>query len=171
LEKKIQQNEKAVAAIPAGVGKPPVVGAREQAMAASAVASSASLSLEESGIQGSQALEDPNKGRFGEKTEANGRKIGATVKPFPGSSEFFLIHAEVTSTDSRRPLLDHTPVTFHLHPTFSPKVVEVFAENGAATLERAAWGAFTLGAEVEGAKLELDLATQVPDAPALFTKR
>ena len=51
-------------------------------------------------------------------------------------------------------------VVFHLHPTFPRPRVEVAAENGSASLEIAAYGAFTVGVECDGGRtrLELDLA-------------
>jgi hypothetical protein len=58
---------------------------------------------------------------------------------------------------------------FHLHPTFIPSVVPVVAEEGIARLERLAYGAFTVGAEVDdgATQLELDLAED-SNAPQEF---
>jgi transcription initiation factor IIF auxiliary subunit len=77
----------------------------------------------------------------------------------------------VTSTDLSKPLVNR--VRFHLHDTFSNDVVTVKPKNDVAEITRYAWGAFTVGAEVENEPdtyLELDLAED-PDAPANFRKR
>lgn len=115
---------------------------------------------------------DPNKGKFGGKPEANGRKLTAQVKALPGNADLFLIHATVFATDLSRKLTDGEIVTFYLHPTFRQASVPVPVEDGAASLDRIAWGAFTIGAELSGGtRLELDLSTDVPSAPALFRSR
>ncbi len=71
----------------------------------------------------------------------------------------------------RRPLRDGAEVVFHLHPSFPQPVVRVTAAAGAASIDRLGWGAFTIGVEVEGVRLELDLATEIPSAPPLFRSR
>jgi len=113
---------------------------------------------------------DPNRGMFGGKAETSGRKLCAEVKPLPGSTDFFRLHIWVAASAGAPPLADGTRVKFHLHPTFRPMVTETVASAGVATLDRVAWGAFTVGAEVDGVQLELNLATDIP-APDLFRKR
>jgi len=113
---------------------------------------------------------DPNAGRFGGAAERSGRRLRAEVKAMPGSADLFLIHAWVSASDGARPPTDGTTVTFHLHPTYGQDVVKVPVSGGVAALDRIAWGAFTIGVEVEGIKLELNLA-DVAGAPDLFRQR
>jgi len=115
-------------------------------------------------------LEDTNLGLFGNKPVAGGCRLSATVKPFPASVDWFMIHAWVSSTDPARPLKDGTEVMFHLHPTFRPPVVSVEAVDGIAVIDRVTWGWFTIGAQVEGVRLGLPLNT-VPGAPERFKSR
>jgi hypothetical protein len=119
------------------------------------------------------AASDPHKGQFGGVPEANGLKLSAEVKPFEGiDDEYFRIHLKVARTDGGA---FTAPVTFHLHPTFTPDVVTQSPVNNEAVLERVGWGGFTVGAVVKDeagheTKLELDLA-ELPDAPDLFKSR
>src|SRR5579883_1977159 len=99
---------------------------------------------------------DPNKGQFGGKPSRDGLSLNAEVRPMAQSSDFFLIHAWVQAEAGQTPLREGSEVTFHLHPTFPEVVVKVKAAGGVAAIDRLAWGAFTLGAEVGGTKLELD---------------
>jgi len=117
--------------------------------------------------------DDPNKGKFGEQRERDGYRLSAEVTAVPQTSGVFLVHSWVEAVPGRPPLRDGTLVIFHLHPTFGTEPVEVAAAGGVATLDRLAWGAFTIGVEVEGVRLELDLASpkDVPDAPAVFRAR
>jgi hypothetical protein len=115
-------------------------------------------------------LTDINKNRFGGKAAANGRKLSATVKPFPGSTDLFVVRARVESTTTK-PLAEGTPVIFHLHPSFRKSEIKKPVSDGVATMECVSLGAFTLGAEVEAVRLELDLAKGVPGAPVEFTSR
>ena len=114
---------------------------------------------------------DPNRGSFGGKAETGGRKLSAEVRAMPGSTDVFLVHLWVAATDGGRPLRDGTAVTFHLHPSFAQNAVTVAAKAGVAALDRMAWGAFTVGVEVEGVRLELNLATDLANAPDLFRRR
>lgn len=117
-------------------------------------------------------LKDRNQNRFGWKPVADGRKLSAKVKPFPGSTDLFVIRALVESTDpTSNALTDGTRVIFHLHPSFRQNEIHKSVKNGAATMECVSLGAFTMGAEVEGVRLELDLARDVPGAPRVFTSR
>ena len=116
---------------------------------------------------------DPNKGKFGGKAEVNGFKLSASVvKMVDIDEDYFRVTLKVT-TDGTRKLVQ--PMTFHLHPTFNPSVVNVSPIGGQAVLDRAAWGAFTVGVEIkelegEPIKLELDLA-ELAGVPELFKSR
>jgi hypothetical protein len=80
------------------------------------------------------------------------------------------IRLTVRSTNPLRPLT--LPVVFHLHPTFRQTALQRDAVDGVAELVVVAWGAFTVGAEIVGedVRLELDLA-EIPEAPAEFKNR
>jgi hypothetical protein len=112
---------------------------------------------------------DPQKGRWGEKSRRNGRELRATVTALPESADLFRVRLEVVPVND-------VPITgtvvFHLHPTFSRMDPVVMAERGRATLTLAAWGAFTVGAEVDGGttQLELDLST-LSGVPEVFANR
>jgi hypothetical protein len=114
---------------------------------------------------------DPNKGEFGEKAERDGYRLSADVTPVPGSTRLFQIIARVTGARKGN------EVRFHLHPSFGAgrDVVTVdVGSDGVAELNRKAWGAFTMGAEVitrdRIIRLELNLA-QLESAPAAFRAR
>ena len=63
------------------------------------------------------------------------------------------------------------PVTFHLHPTFSPHTQLARSVDGRAAFTCYAWGAFTLGVETsDGRRMELDLAEQ-SELPEWFRNR
>jgi hypothetical protein len=82
---------------------------------------------------------------------------------------WFRVELEVASTDAAAPLTG--PVTFHLHPTFSPDEQAVAPADGVARLRLTSYGAFTVGAETaDGTRLELCLAS-IPDAPIEFRMR
>jgi hypothetical protein len=116
--------------------------------------------------------DDPNKGHFGGKAEADGRSVSAVVVPLPNNSELFQIFLTVSSTDRARPLAEDDEVTFYLHPTFARPVMKVKVTQGKATLERIACGAFTVGVTIASShtQLELDLA-ELPNAPEPFKSR
>ena len=114
--------------------------------------------------------DDPNKGQFGGRPEANGLKLTAEVTKMDDIDEdYFRVTLKVT-TNGTRTLVQ--AVTFHLHPTFPVSEVPVLPINNEAVLVRAAWGAFTVGVTVAGedTKLELDLA-ELPGVPSLFKSR
>jgi hypothetical protein len=115
----------------------------------------------------SQSHDDPQKGRWGGRAEANGRLLTARVTPHLESSELFHVQLEVRTTSPEMTLSGI--VRFHLHPTFKQSVREVKVRNGVASLKLIAWGAFTVGVEADEGKtqLELDLST-VEDAPEEF---
>jgi len=177
LEKRMKKTEQVTAAAAvSNAGKAPA-RPRTRAAAAGAIshgiqpppletADGASIANEDD-----EESDDPNKGKFGGRAERDGYRLAAEVTPVPQSTELFLIHAWVEASAGRPPLRDGANVVFHLHPTFVPPAAVVVASGGSAALDRLAWGAFTIGVEVEGVRLELDLATDVPAAPALFRSR
>jgi hypothetical protein len=177
---KLDEGQKAVAAaLSAGIGSPgsassgisPISGLSHAIPAAPDRGDSGG---EDAGASFVSDPDDPNKNQFGGKPVASGRKLAAQVKPFPGSTELFVIRASVTSIDPTRPLFDDTPVIFYLHDSFAQKENRKLAKNGAATIECVSRGAFTMGAvveEVQEIPLELDLAKDVPDAPMAFVSR
>jgi hypothetical protein len=114
--------------------------------------------------------DDPQKGKWGGQAESNGRIIKASVRETTYNTELFNIMLEVSSTSAAKPLTGE--VLFHLHPIFPKDIGKVTVENGIATLNLTAYGAFTVGAECDdgSTKLEIDLA-ELPDAPVLFKKR
>jgi hypothetical protein len=179
IEQKIDEGQKAVAAaLSSGIGDPTLPSAVGPAPSGFSHSTSAAPDRGESfapgTIEAPPDAEDANKNQFGGKPMASGRKLSAQVKPFPGSTQLFLIRASVASIDPSRPLVDDTPVTFYLHQSFNQKEIRKLVKNGAATIEIVSWGAFTMGAVVEEAEnvpLELDLAKDVPDAPLAFVSR
>lgn len=106
----------------------------------------------------SDANDDPNKDQFGGSPEHDGLRLRAKVTPMPQSTGYFLVHAWVEASAGAQALDDGTEVVFHLHQTFAEPVVRVEAQDGVAAIDRLAWGAFTIGAEIGTVRLELDLA-------------
>jgi hypothetical protein len=122
-------------------------------------------------IKNSPVIEDdPQKGKWGGSTEANGRKITATVRETSYDKDWFNVNIEVSSTDPDKPLTGS--VIFHLHPSLPNQIQTAESVNGVASIQFIAYGAFTVGAECDAGntKLELDLA-QLPDAPEIFKGR
>lgn len=117
------------------------------------------LDLVERGSMTSVLDDDPHKGRFGASAECNGITLILESFDKSGSQEFLALKFVVASHSASRPLLG--PVTFHLHPTFTPSVELVRVIDGRATLPCYAWGAFTIGVETaDGLRMELDLAEE-----------
>lgn len=114
--------------------------------------------------------EDPNKNKFGGKSEVNERIIKAKVTPTSYDSELFTIILEVSSTNDKNPISNQ--VEFHLHPTFNNSVETVKVNEGKAKLNLIAYGSFTVGVVCDDGKtkLELDLA-ELPNVPKLFKER
>lgn len=115
--------------------------------------------------------DDPNKEMFGSEPERDGYRLEATVTPEPGFDGWYRIVAWVEK------LQPGDVVEFHLHPSFGEdkSVVPVKADSsGRAELQRIAWGAFTLGAQLTAGgrvtRLELDLA-ELASAPAAFREQ
>lgn len=112
---------------------------------------------------------DPNHGLFGGAPVANGLQLQGKVYPYLPEEGIYRVELSVSSVDPSRQLTGN--VEFHLHPTFRAPKRSVPAQSGVAKLTAFAWGAFTVGAIVNGQKLELDLST-LPDedAPPEFKK-
>jgi CHAT domain-containing protein/pYEATS domain-containing protein involved in immunity len=112
--------------------------------------------------------DDPNKYQFRGQPSRNGRTLSATVRPDDGG--WYQIKLEVRA-DSQSPRLTGS-VAFHLHDTFADPVRVVSVRDGRASIRVLAWGAFTVGAEVDNGKtrLELDLA-ELKSAPRAFRER
>lgn len=117
------------------------------------------------------AEDDPWKGAFGGRAEANARRLTATVTPLPHRPEWFSVELAVASTAPRKAPLTGT-VRFFLHDTFSNPQPVVPVQNGRAEISLLAWGAFTVGAVADdgSTRLELDLA-ELPGVPEPFRSR
>ncbi|MHC2390853.1 hypothetical protein ACVMFA_009502 [Bradyrhizobium liaoningense] len=104
--------------------------------------------------------DDPQKGRWGELPERNGRRLEATLKD--SDRDTFDVDLTVRSTD-QSPL--EGPVLFHLHDSFPRKTIYIrrIRDGSFAVLEEVnTYGVFTVGAQVKASDgrwtgLELDL--------------
>lgn len=113
--------------------------------------------------------DDPQKGKWGGFSDANGRHLSAIVGKTDDRNIFKVQLTVVGEKD--KPLTGL--VKFHLHPTFKDPTPVITASNNRAELKLSrVWGAFTVGVETDGGrtKLELDLAT-LADAPEIFKSR
>jgi hypothetical protein len=114
--------------------------------------------------------DDPQKGRWGGKSEAGGVKLEAVLTEV--RRHLFYFDLVLSSTDEA-PL--GGPARFHLHPTYRPSIVTIrkVRPNRTLVLEEVdAHGTFTVGAEVKRpdskvVSVELDLA-DLPDLPRRF---
>jgi outer membrane murein-binding lipoprotein Lpp len=115
---------------------------------------------------------DPIKGQFGGKPKDENENFELLLADFTESSVkgWYNLTFKVRALNpSKKPLEGN--VTFYLHPTFRPDVEKVKVVNGVALMSKIAWGAFTIGAELEdGTQLEYDLAENT-DLPQDFRKR
>jgi hypothetical protein len=114
--------------------------------------------------------DDPQKNKWGGKSERNDRKMTAEVKATK-SPGFYQVSISVESTNTGNPLAG--VVNFHLHPTFINPNPVIAVRDGKAVLElKKVYGAFTVGADMDNGKtsLELDLA-ELEEAPAEFKLR
>jgi hypothetical protein len=117
--------------------------------------------------------DDPQKGRFGGKSENNGKALKASVvkSTIP---EFYNVTIWVESTDPTKPL--NSDVIFYLHDSFRPAVYTIkpddFVKGKAIDDEILSYGAFTIGAVTDNGEtlLELDLADDTGFPPA-FRRR
>lgn len=116
---------------------------------------------------GKAPANDTQKNRWGGSAARNGRKLSARVTAV--SKGWYKVVVTLSSTDPARPLTNR--VRFHVHETFNPAVVTETPVDNAATWEQYAYGAFTVGAEVEhepDSYFELDLSAPDIDAPQRF---
>lgn len=110
-----------------------------------------------SGVDRVEGGEDPQKGRWGGTPRHAPYELTARVSLTP--SGYFGVNLVVRRTDGN---WDFGPTTFHLHPTFGEAQRVVYPRGGKAELSLVCYGSFTVGAEVDGRKLELDLAEAQP---------
>lgn len=113
---------------------------------------------------------DTNRGRFGGLATANNRTLSATVKK-SSVPDSYLVVMEIRSTISGEKLTGKAQ--FYLHETFTRSRPVVDPEpDGFFRYTVSAWGAFTVGAILDGGRtqLELDLA-KAPGADSIFSQR
>jgi hypothetical protein len=109
---------------------------------------------------------DPNKGRFGGRSEKDGFVLAASFrKPHAESVEIVLT---VTAPPGAG-LEELDRAEFHLHDSFDPDVLTARLRDGVATRHVIAYAGFTVGAWIArtGTELELDLA-ELQDAPRII---
>lgn len=113
--------------------------------------------------------EDPHLGRFGGLAQRNGLALTAEVSAIPDNTDWWEIRLTVTANPNSA---IHGDVIFHLHPTFPESVMKVPLRDGRAELIIQAWGAFTVGVELDEGRrrLELNLA-ELPGVPKEFAER
>jgi len=112
--------------------------------------------------------DDPLKGLFGGQSVTGGYRLTADVRR-SNMPNFFTVKLLVAKTGSGEAARE---AEFFLHPTFPRnRVKKKMNKYGNATLPVLAWGAFTVGVELDtGVRLELDLS-EVDDAPQVFKDR
>lgn len=119
-------------------------------------------------LPGITNLDDPQKGRFGGKSEVNNRKLSATVTE-SRLSGFFNVSLKVSSIDASNPITSET--YFHLHDTFLNPVRKVLPINGEAVLEDLlSYGAFTVGVITDFGETILELDLSEGNFPKKFKK-
>ncbi len=112
---------------------------------------------------------DPLKNQFGGSASRGGAELMLEGYEQQKGIDFLALKLAVIAKGDGRGL--EGPVTFHLHPTFSPHVQLVRSIEGRAAFTCYAWGAFTVGAETsDGRRMELDLAEQT-ELPEWFRNR
>ncbi|MBA3522713.1 MAG: hypothetical protein H0T90_09460 [Gemmatimonadales bacterium] len=121
------------------------------------------------GLPGPRDEDDPQAGRWTGQREDKYRVVSAgPIRALHSDPANFRVPLEVRSSDPINHPLEG-PVRFYLHHSFSPNVEEVSVVEGAAKLTLVAYGAFTVGVEIEdGTHLELNLADPDIDAPSSF---
>ena len=114
--------------------------------------------------------DDPWNGAFG-GAFINGRvEMGAAVTALGDAPGLYRIDLHISGVDlAARSALAGKALQLYLHPTFpNPVRIEEFDALGRFLLTLVAYGAFTIGVQIEGGqKLELDLA-KLSNAPATF---
>jgi hypothetical protein len=113
--------------------------------------------------------EDPNLGQFGGLAQRNGTALTAEVSSVSDRKDWWEIRLTVTAQPNSA---IHGDVFFHLHPTFPEPVMKVPLRDGRAELVIRAWGAFTVGVELDEGRrrLELNLA-ELPGVAEEFAER
>ena len=97
------------------------------------------------------------------------RALTAEVTPDSDDPDWYRVRITLAPVGSGAPIVGR--VYFLIHHTFPKNKVPAVASNGTATLERYAYGAFTVVALADGGntKLKLDLA-QLPNLPKEFAE-
>lgn len=92
--------------------------------------------------------DDPQKGRWGGKSQRNGRRLTALVRK-TSSRNWFKLTIKVEALRGSPDITD--PVWFHLHDSFPRAHVRADKQTPRmAEFEIEAYGAFTVGAEIRG---------------------
>jgi hypothetical protein len=114
-------------------------------------------------------LNDPQKGRWGNSSARDGRRLGVVLTGETQSAFDFDVYVESADGSELQ-----GPVLFHLHSTYPRSVIHVnrVRNNRATLFQIASYGMFTVGAQVKDASgrwtaLELDLL-DVPNIPERF---
>ncbi len=111
------------------------------------------------------------RGKFGGLALRNDRLLCASIRPETRrKNSWCRVVLEVASLDPKRPL--RGKATFYLHRSFDPKTEEVECKNGVARLVISSHGRFTVGAETDAGKtqLELDLGSVPGGTPRFYTR-
>lgn len=116
-------------------------------------------------------LDDPQKGRWGGQSAANGLVFEASFEPSDKdiSEAFYYVTLSVRSTNAEKPLTGE--VYFFLHDSYNLKMIQhITAANNLASIRVGSYEAFTVGSYAmdSNTKLELDL-NEVPGAPVGYT--
>jgi len=122
-------------------------------------------------VIGDSPEDDNQKNQWGGQSRRGGRMLLASVEESTNNSENFWIKLTVRPVQGA-PAIEGA-VRFHLHKTYPRETVIVQPVNGEAHIERYAYGAFTVGAEVMDEPdtfLELDLS-QLQEVPEKFRSR
>lgn len=117
--------------------------------------------------------EDPWRGQFGGRSSDDRTEVTAEVRPLEQDPNYFAVKVKIRSRNIlQRFLLRGFRARIYLHPSFEDSIrEEQFDREGKIDLPLLAYGAFTLGVQLEdGRLLELNLA-ELPDAPPLFKVR
>ena len=110
---------------------------------------------------------DPNKGRFGGKTEGNGFSVLARFDQT--KSEHFVPLTLSVEAMRSGPSVKGDPVLFCLHPSFYPQWVKTTFRGRRASVSLKTWGGFTVGVWLPKQKVELECdLSQLPDAPKII---
>jgi hypothetical protein len=168
LAQKIDEVEKKADAAAASNGKPFEGDATKQSEEND---KSGAWSVPEERIKSEAPGDDQQKNQWGQAAQRNGRVLLGFVDESSNDPDLFWVRLVVKPIDGAPPI--QTPVRFHLHETFPKQKVQIRSRQGEAHLERYAYGAFTVGAEIMNEPetyLELDLA-ELSTAPESFRKR